>query len=135
MEKKVVLIQTDLVDKGLVKVEDYKKLVTYVMLCEIEKARIGNNIDFTTTNPSMWLPISALPTITYSNLIKYLAASRIETDRYKMSEVHTIRSNDDRLDDYMLINYDEKLYEGLNLHNSHDMYIKHIFREVFDKEI
>lgn len=135
MEKKVVLIQTDLVDKGLVGVEQYSRLAMYVMLCEIENARMGNNLDLTRTNPSMWLPISTLPEIPDLNIVKYLAISNTETDRYKKSLVHTIRSNDDRLPEYILINYDEKLYEGLNLIDPHGMYIKHVIREVYDKEI
>lgn len=135
MEKKVVLIQTDLVDKGLVGVEQYSRLAMYVMLCEIENARMGNNLDLTRTNPSIWLPIDTLPTVAYKDLTMYLAVSRVETDRYKKSSVHTIRSNDDRLPEYILINYDEKLYEGLNLIDPHGMYIKHVIREVYDKEI
>lgn len=135
MEKKVVLIQTDLVDKGLVGVEQYSRLATYVMLNEIQNARMGNNLDLTKTNPSIWLPIDTLPTVAYKDLIMYLAVSKVETDRYKQSAIHTIRSNDDRLTDYMLINYDEKLYEGLNLIDPHGMYIKHVIREVYDKEI
>lgn len=135
MEKKVVLIQTDLVDKGLVGVEQYSRLATYVMLNEIQNARMGNNLDLTKTNPSIWLPIDTLPTVAYRDLIMYLAVSNTETDRYKKSLVHTIRSNDDRLPEYILINYDEKLYEGLNLIDPHGMYIKHVIREVYDKEI
>ena len=136
MEKKVVLIQTDLVDKGLVGVEQYSRLATYVMLNEIQNARMGNNLDLTKTNPSIWLPIDTLPTVAYKDLIMYLAVSKVETDRYKCSEIHAIEvGNDDRFTDYILINYDEDKYDGLDFTRPHWMYIKHIFREVFDKEI
>lgn len=135
MEKKIVLIQTDLVDKGLVDITKYSRLATYLMLCEIENARMGNNLDLTKTTPSMWLPISTLPTITYYNLFKFFVVSEVETDKYKKLVVDSIRSNDDNLPDYTLINYDEDKYEGLELNNPHSMYIRHIIREVYDKEI
>lgn len=135
MEKKIVLIQTDLVDKGLVDITKYSRLATYLMLCEIQNARMGNNLDLTKTTPSMWLPISTLPTITYHNLFKFLAVSEVETDKYKKLLVDSIRSNDDNLPDYVLINYDEDKYKDLNLNNPYSMYIRHIIREVYDKEI
>lgn len=135
MEKKIVLIQTDLVDKGLVDITKYSRLATYLMLCEIQNARMGNNLDLTKTTPSMWLPISTLPTITYYNLFKFLAVSEVETDKYKKLLVDSIRSNDDNLPDYVLINYDEDKYKDLNLNNPYSMYIRHIIREVYDKEI
>ena len=135
MEKKIVLIQTDLVDKGLVDIHKYSRLATYLMLCEIEGARTGNNLDLTKTNPSMWLPVSTLPCITYDNMFNFLMVSEVETDKYKKLMVDSIRSNDDRLDDHILINYDEDKYKDTNLSNSYSMYIRHIIREVYDKEI
>lgn len=135
MEKKIVLIQTDLVDKGLVDITKYSRLATYLMLCEIQNARMGNNLDLTKTTPSMWLPISTLPTITYYNLFKFLAVSEVETDKYKKLVVDSIRSNDDNLPDYTLINYDEDKYKDLKLNNPYSMYVRHIIREVYDKEI
>lgn len=135
MEKKIVLIQTDLVDKGLVDIHKYSRLATYLMLCEIQNARMGNNLDLTKTTPSMLLPISTLPTITYHNLFKFFAVCEVETDKYKKLVVDSIRSNDDNLPDYTLINFDEELYKDLNLNNPYSMYIRHIIREVYDKEI
>lgn len=135
MDKKILFIQTDLVDKGLVNVKDYSRLATYLMLCEIQAARMGNNLDFTKTNPSMWLPISTLPAITYENLFKFISLSEVETDKFKKLMVDNIRSNDDNLPDYVIINYDEDKYEGLILNDNYNMYIKHIIREAYGKEI
>lgn len=143
MEKKIALIQTDLVDKGLVEITRYQRLSTYLMLCEIEGARMGNNLDFTKTNPSMWLPISTLPTITYENLFKFISLSEVETDKFKKLMVESIRSNDDSLPDYVIINYDEGKYkeliqgkyEGLTLNDTYSMYIRHTIREIYNKEI
>lgn len=135
MEKQITLIQTDLVSKGLVPVEEHARLATYLMLCDIENARMGNNLDLTKTCSSMWLPISTLPTINAINIAQFIVTWDTETDKYKRLLRDTIRSNDDRLPDYIIINYDEGKYEGLTLNNPHSMYIRHIIREVFDKEI
>ena len=148
MENKILLFQTDLVNTGLVKVEDYPRLVTYLMLLDIQEARMGNNLDLTKTNPSLWLPISTLPTISYLNLFTYILENARDNDKCKRLLLY--RTGDDigelpdyelRLQDtYMIINYDADMYKDLQdnvfeLHHRYEEYIKHIIREVFDKEI
>lgn len=135
MEKKIVLIQTDLVDKGLVDIHKYNRLATYLMLCEIESARMGNNLDLTKTTPSMWLPVSTLPTITYHNLFKFLAVSNIETDRYKKSIVYTIRVGADNIPDYLLFNYDPVLFDEEDMNKVFYRYIKYMVKELYGEEI
>lgn len=148
MENKILLIQTDLVNTGLVKVEDYSRLATYLMLLDIQEARMGNNLDLTKTNPSLWLPISTLPTISYLNLFTYILENARDND--KCQRLLLYRTEDDigelpdytlRLQDtYMIINYDVDMYKDLQdnvfeLHHRYEEYIKHIIKEEFGKEI